>query len=271
MQRPFAKGPLAVRWLGLDVPEIRAGALTSAVVELENVGTAEWRSTDTAGILVAYHWLDDRGNPIVWDGDRSPLPAPVAPGGRRRAEFAVRGPIPPGRYTLGIDLVDEGRAWFGELGNEPLTEVCDVVDRIPRRLAARGGDAEALAAQEEPLVAEEDAAAVAYLADGVAPAPDWSRRVLDAHQEGYALVGGSVETESGLFRRAPRELGPYAPGPGRVPTFAHPLACPSVVKGIEPEWAPAVAGLPAARAPGYEPWIYDGRIRVRLRSGRPRA
>ena len=260
-----------MRWLALDAPDIRAGALTTAVVELENVGSAEWRSTPTSGVLVAYHWLDDRGNPIVWDGDRSPLPAPVLPGGRARAEIVIRGPIPPGRYRLGIDLVDEGRAWFEEFGNEPLTAICDVTKRIPRALAARGGDPDALAAQEEPLVDEGEAAAVAYLADGVAPEPDWSRRVLDAHQEGYALVGGSLAAEAGLLRRAPRELEPYAPGSGRVPGFAHPLLCPSIVVGVEPEWTPAVAGLPAARAPGYEPWIYDGRIRVRLRSGRPRA
>jgi hypothetical protein len=269
---PVPKGPLAVRWLGLELPTVRAGAATTAIVELENVGTAEWRSTHgPSGVLLAYHWLDERGNPIVWDSFRTPLPEPVPPGGSLRTPLVIHGPIPPGRYRLEIDLVDESRAWFAEFGSEPLGTMCDVGRRVERALAARGGDPEALAAQEEPLVGENEAAAIAYLGDGVAPAPDWSRRVLDAHQEGYGVVGGSVEVSGGLMRRVPKELEPYAPGSGRVPTFPHPLVCPSVVKGLELSWADPVAALPAARAPQWEPWIYDGRIRVRLRSGRRRA
>ena len=42
------------------------------------------------------------------------------------------------------------------------------------------------------------------------------------------------------------------------------------VKGIEPEWVEEVAGLPAVARPHEEPWVYDGRIRARLESGRPR-
>ena len=37
------------------------------------------------------------------------------------------------------------------------------------------------------------------------------------------------------------------------------------------EAAAAVAGLPAVRAAGDEPWVYDARITARRRSGRPRA
>jgi hypothetical protein len=259
-------GPLAARWrlLGLEPP--RAGALGAAEVELENSGTAVWRSE----ISAAYHWLDERGNPIVWDGIRTPLGGDVDPSTRRTLRLPLRGPIPPGRYRLAFDLVDEHRLWFAEAGSEPLELAVDVAARIERRLAVRGGDAEALAAQEEPLVAEEEAEAVALLAPRVAPAPDWSRRVLDAHQEGYAVVGGSIEAETGVLRRPPKALAPYAPGPGRVPQFPHPLVCPSHVRGLTPDMAPPVAGLPAVYAPAEEPWVYDGRIRARLRSGRRR-
>jgi hypothetical protein len=272
VEQRVSKGPLAVRWLGLEVGDVRAGAPATAVVELENAGTTAWRSEgDSLGVRLAYHWLDELGNPIVWDGTRTRLDRPVAPGERLRAEVRLRGPIPPGRYRLAVDLVDEGRSWFAELGNTPPETVCDVLPRIPRALAARGGDPEALAGQEEPLVYEGEAAAIAVLADGVAPAPDWSRRVLDAHQEGYAVVAGSLEATGGPLRRRPRGLGPYAPGGGRVPGFPHPLVCPSAVRGVELEWTEDVAGLPAARPPRDEPWVYDGRITARLRSGRPRA
>ena len=32
------------------------------------------------GVNAGSHWLDERGNPIVWDGVRTALPQPVEPG-----------------------------------------------------------------------------------------------------------------------------------------------------------------------------------------------
>ena len=264
--------PLVVRWHGADLGAVRAGSRATATVELENAGSAVWRpgASRTEGIKLAYHWLDGRGNAIVWDGLRTELGGEVAPGERARVEAGLRGPIPPGRYRLAIDLVDEGRFWLAEVGNDALELDVDVAPRIGRRLAVRGGDPTALADQEEPLVAEREAEAVAYLADGVAPATDWSRRVLDAHQDGYAAVGGSVEAAPGLLGRTPKALRPWTPGTGRVPGFAHPLLCPSIVRGVEPEWLDPIEGLPALSPPAGEPWLYDGRITVRLGRGRRR-
>ena len=84
-----------------------------------------------------------------------------------------------------------------------------------------------------------------------------------AHTEGYAAVAGSIET-----RRPPGELEPYGPGGGRNPAFAYPLVLPSLLPPLEPNTE--VAGLPAWQPEGDEPWIYDARIRLRLRSGRRR-
>jgi hypothetical protein len=262
-------GPLAVRWHRLRLGNVRAGTQAFAEVELENAGSAAWRD-----ILLSYHWLDLFGNAIVWDGLRTPFAEPIAPGHRARVALRLRGPMPPGRYRLALDLVDEGRVWFEEVGNRPLEQDVDVAPRIPRALAVRGGDPEALAAQEEPLVEEADAAAIAHLADGCAPSADWSRRILDVHQEGYAVVGGAVEPAGGLLerRRLAKALAPWKPGGGRVPRFQHPLLCPSLVLDVEGDWLDPVEGLPALRPPDDEPWIYDGRIVVtaRPRSGHPR-
>lgn len=256
-------GPLAVRWHGADTGPVHAGTRTSVVVELENAGSAEWRSRGESGVQLSYHWLDPLGNPLVWDGERTTLPEPVPPGRRVRLLLGLRAPLRPGRYRLAIDLVEELRFWFADVGNAPLELGVDVQPRIARRLAARGGDARSLAAQDEPLVAEDAAEAVAHLGPDAAPAADWSRRVLDAHQEGYAVVGGAVEAR-GRARRRPRELAPWAPGSGRVPRFPHPLLCPSLVRGADGEWLEPVAGLPALRPPPGEPWLFDGRIVVRL-------
>ena len=270
MSGPVPAGPLAVRWHRLHLDEVRAGAPATAQVELENAGSATWRAEGDGGILLSYHWLDLFGNAIVWDGIRTPFVEPVPPGARTRASLQVRAPMPPGRYRLALDLVDERRLWFEEVGNAPLERDVDVAPRIERALAVRGGDPAALAAQEEPLVDEDAAAAIAYLGDTTAPAPDWSRRVLDAHQEGFAVVGGAVEPAGGLLerRRLAKALAPWAPGGGRVPRFPHPLLCPSLVRGAEGEWLDPVEGLPALRPPDDEPWIYDGRIVV---TARPRS
>jgi hypothetical protein len=223
--------PLAVRWRAHELPELHAGSLAFVRVELENAGATPWRGER---FTVSYHWLDDRGNAIVWDGLRTPVEA--EPGGRTSVQARVRAPIPPGRYTLSIDVVDESRFWFGELGEPTLDFDVDVG---PRAVAA-----------------------VAHLGCAVAE-PDWAERVAAAHREGFAVVGGSIHG-----RRLPRELSPYSP-PGRVPDFAWPLVCPSVLEGIEVEWT-EVAGLPAAHPLDGEPSLYDGRIRVRLPSGRRR-
>jgi hypothetical protein len=137
--------------------------------------------------------------------------------------------------------------------------------RIGRALAAIGGDEAALADQEEELAPLDDAEAVAYLGDRVAPARDWSRRVLDLHAEGWALVGAAIDARRGLAGRAPPELEPWGPGRGRVPDFPDPIVCPSIVREIEPEWVDPVGGLPAARAPEWEPVIFDGRMKVTVR------
>jgi hypothetical protein len=236
-EHPVPAGPLAVRWLAYELGDMQAGALTRARVALANEGTAPWR-----GLNLSYHWLDDRGNPIVWDGLRSDVAA--APGERVERELEIRGPIPSGRYRLAFDLVDEHRFWLAELGNfAPEVDV----DVGPRDAAA----------------------ARAFLPQNAGLEPDWEERVYVAHTEGYAAVGGSVEWITGRLRRAPRELEPYAPGGGRNPAFAHPLVCPSLLPPLGPN--AEVAGLPAWRPEGGEPWVYDARIRLRLQSGRRHA
>jgi hypothetical protein len=68
----------------------------------------------------------------------------------------------------------------------------------------------------------------------------------------------------GVLRRSPRELAPYEPGGGRVPGYTAPLLAPSVLPGIELEPLGEIAGLRAFAAPSDEPWVYDGRIVLRV-------
>jgi len=224
----MTKGPLVVSWGDWSLEPPQAGAVGMAHIELENAGTVPWRD----GIVLSYHWLDDRGNAIVWDGDRPPLP-PLAPGERAAVDARVRAPIPPGRYRFALDLVAENRAWFSELGS-----------------AMAGADVEVRTREGTPR---------AELPRWVEPAPDWRERVAAAHAEGYAVVAGAIDWPG----RRPSALAPYAPGPGRIPRFPHALLCPSVLPGTEIEPLGDVEGLPAFAAPREEPWLYDGRIVLR--------
>ena len=228
----MSRGPLVVRWGDWTLPELQAGAEARARVQLENAGTVPWGD----GIFLAYHWLDDRGNPIVWDGIRTVLP-PLFPGERATVEPRVRGPIPPGRYRLAFDLVAEHRAWFSELGSNVAARDVKVAPRVTETAA--------------------------HVPRWVEPAPDWSDRVAAAHAEGYSVVAGAVEWRGGPLRRRPRALEPYRAGPGRVPGFSHALLCPSLVVGTILEPLADVEGLPAFAAPQDEPWLYDGRIVLR--------
>ena len=235
----MAKGPLGVRWGAPPSLHPQAGAAVRTSVEVENAGSVPWR----AGINLAYHWLDRRGNPIVWDGLRTPAPA-LAPGERAGVDMLVRGPIPPGPYRLAFDMVAETRAWFSELGSATLDLDLDV--------AARNGEPHA------------------DLPDWVERGPGYDEHARAAHRDGYAVVAGSIDWHGGLLHPRPRALQPYVPGTGRVPAFGAPLLCPSVLPGVVLERLEDVAGLPAFAAPTDEPWIYDGRavLRARPRSGR---
>ncbi len=275
-EHPVPAGPLAVRWLGWELLRpAYAGTLTLVDVALENAGRARWQK-----IEVSYHWLDDLGNAIVFGEIWAPILRTVEPGERIEQRLEVRAPLRIGPHRLAFDLVDDGRFWFSQIGNTRLEVDVDVLPRIERTLAVElapgppdlvAQSRNALEAQEEPLVEQRDEAALAHLTPGCLPAPDWSRRVLDAHQQGYAVVGGSIEP---LGWRKPKALAPWKPGSGRVPHFQHPLLCPSLIRGTgHSDWLDDVEGLPALAPPEQEPWLYDGRIaiRARLRSGRRRA
>ena len=165
-------------------------------VEADNAGSAPWRTRGAEdGLFLSYHWLDERGNAIDWDGHRTPLERIVPPAGTLAQSMHVRGPIPPGRYRFAVDLVEEHRFWVAELGSAPWEEEVDVASR----------DAEAARVF------------------GAAPDAGWLAGARALHREGYAAVGGAVEGLKG-----------YAPGGGRNPRFPQPLVCPSLLPPLEP-------------------------------------
>jgi len=262
--------PLVPLWRSATVAPQRAGARTTARLVLENGGSATWRSRGAEGLQLSYHWLDTHGNAIVWDGTRTAFAHPVAPGETVAVELPLDAPRPPGRYLLRFDLVEEHRFWLSELGlatHDLELEVAPLIAERRLAVVVHGGPDErtraALAAQDEPVVADAPAA-TAHLVAGAEPAPDWSRRLLDAHAEGWAAAGPALVPAGGPLerRRAEHALRAWAPG-GRNPRLGAPLLLPSLVDGLEPG---EHRGLPAYGGDG----LFEGRAIVRLptRSGR---
>ncbi|MFQ3663982.1 MAG: glycosyltransferase family 4 protein [Chloroflexaceae bacterium] len=107
----------------LDAPlpaGLFAGEALIVEVTLRNTGRAPWLTGGAHPVRLGYRWLNGRGEPVVADGGRALLPAPVPPGMTARAEIRVESPPLPGRYELQVELLEEGVAWFSQRGVAPL-------------------------------------------------------------------------------------------------------------------------------------------------------
>jgi SAM-dependent methyltransferase len=101
--------------------ELPPGQDVTVEVTIRNLSWRPWTS-DAAGrpVLISYHWLDASRRTVDYDGLRTPLPRPLAPGDECVAAVRVKTPAQPGNYLLEIDLVEEGVSWFSAAGVPPL-------------------------------------------------------------------------------------------------------------------------------------------------------
>ena len=105
-------GTLAAAYQVTPPPAAGAGTAVSVPVTLTNTGTEGWNATGPNLVDLSYHWTDQTGKTVVWDGDRTPLGADVAPGASRQVAASVTVPAQPGTYLLQLALVKEGVAWL---------------------------------------------------------------------------------------------------------------------------------------------------------------
>ncbi|MDP9245986.1 MAG: S8 family serine peptidase, partial [Chloroflexota bacterium] len=85
-------------------------------VTVSNTGTAVWPAAGTTPVHLSYHWIGSAGEIVVWDGARANLPTDLAPGQTAVVTMNVTSPAKTGSYTLRLDLVQEGVAWFSSQG-----------------------------------------------------------------------------------------------------------------------------------------------------------
>jgi hypothetical protein len=90
-----------------------------------------WYPGGLRPVALSYHWLDARARLVVrYNGSRTPLPHPVAPGETVTLDAAVRAPTEPGAYILAWDMVAEHAGWFSARG-APVAEVVVTVAGAP--------------------------------------------------------------------------------------------------------------------------------------------
>ena len=105
----------ALDWVFARVPrQVKAGETFLVGVKLVNRSRETWPVEAAARINLSYHWLDAAGKPVVWEGERTPLPRAVPPGESVNARQTVKAPPTPGTYTLVLDPVFEQIAWFAD-------------------------------------------------------------------------------------------------------------------------------------------------------------
>src|SRR5688500_18522034 len=99
------------------------GSEIGAEAKLTNTGLATWTAGGARPVRLSYHWLDEHGRTVEWDGARTGLTSDVPPGRCVTAVARVRGPSAEGTYILAWDRVQDGTGWFSSAISSANTDV----------------------------------------------------------------------------------------------------------------------------------------------------
>ncbi|HEV8537142.1 MAG TPA: N-acetylmuramoyl-L-alanine amidase [Candidatus Limnocylindria bacterium] len=97
-------------------PPFAAGQTANVPVTITNRGNGTFPVTNSFPVNLGYHWTTPSGANVVWDGARTKLPSDLLTGQSVTVNAAVTAPTAGGTYTLKLDLVQEGVAWFSIKG-----------------------------------------------------------------------------------------------------------------------------------------------------------
>ena len=110
---------------------LRAGQKENITVKVKNTSNAIWwqrggeindRPDNKFYIAVGNRWLDKDGKLTSETEGHNGIIKDLKPGEEIEMPLQITAPKQPGDYTLELDLVQEGVAWFGEKGS-PTTKV----------------------------------------------------------------------------------------------------------------------------------------------------
>ncbi|MCH9651615.1 MAG: hypothetical protein K0U98_25540 [Deltaproteobacteria bacterium] len=106
-----------LRWGDISPPgQVRAGDRFFLPVNLANASGEDWPNRGPARVKLSYHWLDEAGETLHFDGLRTELEEVVAAGAEASLEMEIEAPEEPGRYLLELEPVFEHVAWFSQKG-----------------------------------------------------------------------------------------------------------------------------------------------------------
>jgi acetolactate synthase-1/2/3 large subunit len=95
---------------------MRTREITRVPCRVSNRSDAMFITAPPNPIELCYRWYDAAGDPVgAGDWLHTPLGRALAPGETVATEFLVQAPAQPGRYTLGVTLLQENVAWFDDV------------------------------------------------------------------------------------------------------------------------------------------------------------
>jgi len=101
------------------------GASLVLSVRVSNYGARAWPASGPNPVHLSYHILTADGQVVTWDGLRGALGGDLAVGQNAVVQVPVQLPTATGGYQISWDLVQEGVAWFSQLGvgrlSQPIT------------------------------------------------------------------------------------------------------------------------------------------------------
>ncbi|MGH2378988.1 MAG: N-acetylmuramoyl-L-alanine amidase, partial [Candidatus Limnocylindria bacterium] len=102
--------------LPTELPAFESEKTVRVPVTITNTGLGTFPVTSAYPVALGYHWYDDAGRTVVWEGLRTKLPADLAAGKSVTLDAQVQAPPEGGDYRLRFDLVQEGVGWFSGQG-----------------------------------------------------------------------------------------------------------------------------------------------------------
>ena len=124
--RPRSRLPETAMRAEISVPDfpttLVAGEKLKLDVHIINRGDSVWagceRNAGPLQVSLAGYWLDPSGQKVSWEEERTVLPADLAPAQEAVLRLTIDTPNQPGEYSLELDMLQEGVAWFGLKGSK---------------------------------------------------------------------------------------------------------------------------------------------------------
>ena len=97
-------------------------------IRVRNEGFAPVSSDTPTPVLLSYHWVDEKGNVIIYEGSRSPLPDRLERGNEISVIMRIQTPPHPGKHRLQIRVIQEFVKWHEDTGLDIEIEITDRIN-----------------------------------------------------------------------------------------------------------------------------------------------